>query len=667
MNASDAPFAPAPRPVMLVILDGWGLAAPTEGNAVALGDTPTFDRIWKECPHTQLSASGSDVGLQPGVMGNSEVGHLNIGAGRIVWQDSLLIDQSIGEGSFFENASLLRAMRHARDKGTRLHLIGLLSSGSVHSSETHYLALLQMAAREGLRGEQVLVHAFSDGRDTGPKTAPGFFARVLREMALTGVGAFASVIGRYYAMDRDKRWSRVRQAYECLTQGTGFSAPDALTALRMGYERGETDEFIHASVICDARGVARPRIADGDAVIFWNYRSDRGRELTQLFVDSAYDADLPEASTVSEEDQERARFQRATRPEVLWVTMTRYDAELPCPIAFEPREQRDGLGETIAKAGKTQLRMAETEKYPHVTYFFSGGVEVPWPGEERIMAPSPQVATYDLQPEMSAGELTAKAVEAIGSGRFDFIALNFANPDMVGHTGSLEAAIKAVETADSSLGQILQSIEQAGGACLVIADHGNAEQMIDPKTGGPHTAHTTNPVPCILVGRGFEAAALRGGGRLADVAPTLLGLMQLPVPPSITGIDLRQSAPQQLVETHLQGTHHGGRASEALEKLNALQVLYAALADASPPERRATTEAMAADVQSQAARLGEKLQAPPVLREPSLYAGPLSWRELAAAARDGEEELATTIEGDAQLSDALTTSRGRADALGAME
>ena len=524
-----------------------------------------------------------------------------------------------------------------------------------------------MAAREGLSGEQVLVHAFTDGRDTGPKTAPGFFARVLREMAITGVGAFASVIGRYYAMDRDKRWSRVRQAYECLTQGTGHSAPDALSALQAGYERGETDEFIGATVICDASGAPRARIADGDAVVFWNYRSDRGRELTQLFVDDNFDADLPDASTLEEEDRARARFKREVRPDVLWVTMTRYDAELPCPIGFEPREQRDGLGETIAKAGKTQLRMAETEKYPHVTYFFSGGVEVPWPGEERIMAPSPQVATYDLQPEMSAQELWQKAVESIAGGKFDFIALNFANPDMVGHTGSLPAAIRAVETADKGLGQILEAIEKAGGACLVIADHGNAEQMIEPKTGGPHTAQPTNPVPCVLVGAGLENATLRSGGRLADVAPTLLSLMQLEIPPSITGIDLRRSAPDQLVETHLEGAHQGGRAKEALEKLSALQVLYAALADASPPEKRTNAEAMAADVGAQAARLSEQLGSPLGTREDALYAGPLSARELAAAARDGEEELCATIEDDAALSDTLTMSRARADALSAME
>jgi 2,3-bisphosphoglycerate-independent phosphoglycerate mutase len=658
----------SPRPVALVILDGWGLAPDSPGNAVTQARTPTFDRIWNTCPRTQLSASGSDVGLQPGVMGNSEVGHLNIGAGRIVWQDSLLIDQTIGDESFFENESLLAAMRHAKANNTRLHLIGLLSSGSVHSSETHYLALLKLAAREGLRGEQVLVHAFSDGRDTAPQSAPGFFARVLREMALLGVGAFASVIGRYYAMDRDKRWSRVREAYECLTQGTGFAAPDAPTALTMAYERGETDEFVKATVILDANGNARPRISDGDAVIFWNYRSDRGRELSQVFLDADFDADFPNTSTLDDEDQTRARFHRNVRPDVLWVTMTRYDKELDCPIAFEPREQRDGLGEVLGNAGKTQARMAETEKYPHVTYFFSGGVETPWTGEERILAPSPQVATYDLQPEMSAPLLTARAVEAIESGRFDFVALNFANPDMVGHTGVLSAAIRAVETVDGGLGEILTALEKVGGAALVIADHGNCEQMIDPISGGPHTAHTTNPVPCILVGAGFtpENTTLRSGGRLADVAPTLLSLMNLPAPPAMTGVDLRAGSLDQLVEMEAAVATASGRSGEALAALGSLQVLYGQLADVAPPERQATAHAMAADVQAQAARLSEKLGAPLSAREAQVYTGPLSSRELALATRGLEEEMCAVIEGDTELSDTLTTAQARRDALSAM-
>jgi 2,3-bisphosphoglycerate-independent phosphoglycerate mutase len=660
---------------MLIILDGWGLSDATEGNAIAQANTPNFQRIWSTCPHTTLSASGSDVGLQQGVMGNSEVGHLNIGAGRIVWQDSLLIDQSINDGSFFENESLRSAMRRALENNTRLHLMGLVSNGSVHSSETHYLALLRMAAREGLRGDQVLLHAFTDGRDTAPHGGYNFVSRVLREMAVTGVGAVASVVGRYYAMDRDKRWSRVREAYECLTQGKGHTAPDALSAISAAYKRGETDEFIKATVVLDAQGRPRPRIESGDAVIFFNYRSDRGRELTQCFIDPAFDRDIADPATLDEKERERAPFVREARPEVLFVTMTNYDKELPCPIAFEPREQRDGLGETVAKAGKTQLRAAETEKYPHVTYFFSGGVEVPWPGEERIMAASPQVATYDLQPEMSAGELTQRVAEAIRSRKFDFVALNFANPDMVGHTGVLQAAIAAVETVDRSLGEILQALEDVGGAAVVIADHGNCEQMIDPKTGGPHTAHTTNPVPCILVGKGFENAQLRSGGRLADVAPTLLGLMGIEAPAAITGIDLRQTAPDQLVEMEV-GEDHGAahvarqaqaKLSQAQAKLSQAQVIYAALSSTAPREAGAQMSATAAQVQAEAARLGDVFGLKIEGADSAAYSGPLAWRELAGAARQLEDELAQELDEvaseEALFSELSTSSKGRRDAL----
>lgn len=557
---------PAPRPVMLCILDGWGLSDRTEANAVALGNTPNFDRIWNNCPHTQLSASGSDVGLQPGIMGNSEVGHLNIGAGRIVWQDSLVIDRAIDDESFFANPSLLGAMHHARDNDTNLHLMGLVSNGSVHASETHYFALLEMAANVGLRANQVLVHAFTDGRDTPPQSALEFIARLLRQMTVTGVGAVASVIGRYYAMDRDNRWQRTQEAYDCLTLGSGHNAPDALAAVRAAYERGENDEFIKATVVHDADGKPRPRIAENDAVIFFNYRSDRGRQLTHCFVEEGFDRHLREASqqpgaAAADNTPVVQRFKRTVWPHTHFVTMTRYAAELTCPIGFEPRPQRDGLGETAAKAGKTQLRAAETEKYPHVTYFFSGGIEEPWPGEERILVPSPKVATYDLQPEMSAGELTGKLVAAIESKKFDLIILNFANPDMVGHTGVLEAAIRAVETVDGGLGRILTAIEQVGGALLVIADHGNCEQMVDPKTGKPHTAHTTNPVPCILFGKGFETARLRSGGRLADVAPTLLDLMGLEKPRAMTGVSLLDSTGEKAPTAGAQAAQQDGMAA----------------------------------------------------------------------------------------------------------
>jgi 2,3-bisphosphoglycerate-independent phosphoglycerate mutase len=531
---------------MLCILDGWGLRDETEANAVKIGRTPNFDRIWQQCPHTQLIAHGADVGLPAGVMGNSEVGHLNIGAGRIVWQDSSLIDREIETGDFFHNETIRAVMRHAVESNTRLHLIGLVSDGNVHASEGHYFALLEMAAREGLRADQVLLHAFTDGRDTPPRSAPDYIGRLLAQMVKTGVGAVASVIGRYYAMDRDNRWERVQKAYDCLTQGSGRRAPDALAAVQEAYERGETDEFIEPTVVLGKDGQPRPRIGDNDAVFFFNYRSDRGRELSSVFVDADFDAPLRETSHQPGAQEANnppvvTKFRREVWPRTQFATMTRYSKDLHAPIAFEPRPQRNGLGETAANAGKTQLRIAETEKYPHVTYFFSGGIEEPWHGEERILVPSPKVATYDLQPEMSAAQVIAKVTEAIRARRFDLIILNFANPDMVGHTGVLEAAVKAVETVDNGLGQIIAALHETNGVLLVIADHGNCELMVDPVSGEPHTAHTTNPVPCILVGEGCKKAKLRDGGRLADVAPTLLDLMGLEPSAEMTGRSLLQS------------------------------------------------------------------------------------------------------------------------------
>jgi 2,3-bisphosphoglycerate-independent phosphoglycerate mutase len=527
-----------PRPVMLVILDGFGLSPIVEDNAVAQANTPNFDRIWANSPKTTLTAHGTDVGLPAGVMGNSEVGHLNIGAGRIVFQDSSLIDNSIVTEDFFANETILEAIEKVKKNGSRLHLMGLTSSGNVHASEGHYFALLEMAARHGLYGDRVVFHAFTDGRDTPPQSGLGFISRLLEKMIDTGSGCIGSVIGRYFAMDRDTRWPRVQQAYECMTSGKGHTAPDAISAVQAAYERGETDEFIGATVVLDKEGNPRPRIVDGDSVVFFNYRSDRGREISQVFRDPDFDKDLPAIAP----DADRAKFKREVVPDVFYCSMTRYSEDQTFPYAFGPRPQVDGLGETIAKAGKTQLRIAETEKYPHVTFFFSGGFETPWQGEERILVNSPKVPTYDLQPEMSAPEVTQKVVDAILSERFDAIMLNFAQPDMVGHTGVLEAAIKAVEAADQGLGQIIPAIEKVGGALLVIADHGNAEQMRDPKTGAPHTAHTTNPVPCVLVNAGNEIK-LRDGGRLADVAPTLLDLMGIEKSEAMTGVSLlRESA-----------------------------------------------------------------------------------------------------------------------------
>ena len=518
---------------MLTILDGWGLSDNPENNAVAQAQTPNFDRLMRG-PHTQLVAHGVDVGLPPGVMGNSEVGHLNIGAGRIVFQDSSLIDQSIRTGEWFDNENLLAAIQHVKENNSRLHLLGLTSNGNVHASEGHYFALLEMAARHGLTGDKVVFHVFTDGRDTPPQSGLGYVSRLLEQMMKTGAGCVGSVVGRYFAMDRDTRWPRVKQAYELLTQGIGYSAPDAISAIKAAYERGETDEFIGATVVLDANGNARPRIEDGDAVIFFNYRSDRGRELTDVFLDDDFDKDLPAVPL----DAERAPFERAVRPAVLWTTMTRYSEDQSAPYAFGPRPQRDGLGETVAKAGKTQLRIAETEKYPHVTFFFSGGMETPWSGEERSLVNSPDVATYDLQPEMSEPEVAARVKSAIESGALDLIVLNFANPDMVGHTGILSAAVAAVEATDEGLGLVMDAIERAKGALIVIADHGNCEVMVDPLTGEPHTAHTTNLVPCALWGHYPDGASLRGGGRLADVAPTLLNLMHIEKPAAMTGVSL---------------------------------------------------------------------------------------------------------------------------------
>ena len=552
------PDTKTPRPVMLTILDGWGLSDVAENNAVAGALTPNFDRLWRG-PHTQLVAHGVDVGLPPGVMGNSEVGHLNIGAGRIVFQDSSLIDESIRSGEFFGNENLLAAIEKVKSNNSRLHLLGLTSNGNVHASEGHYFALLEMAARHGLKGDKVVFHVFTDGRDTPPQSGLGYVSRLLEQMMKTGAGCVGSIVGRYYAMDRDTRWPRVKLAYELLTQGTGRSAPDAISAIKDAYARGETDEFIGATAILSPDGAMRPRIQDGDAVIFFNYRSDRGRELTDVFLDADFDKDLPQTPP----DAERARFQRQVRPEVLWTTMTRYSEDQSAPYAFGPRPQRDGLGETVAKAGKSQLRIAETEKYPHVTFFFSGGLETPWNGEERSLVKSPQVATYDLQPEMSEPEVAAKVAAAIESGHFDLIVLNFANPDMVGHTGILEAAIRAVEATDAGLGAVMDSIERVGGALIVIADHGNCEVMVDPITGVPHTAHTTNPVPCALWGDVPAGATLRNGGRLADVAPTLLDLMNIERPAAMTGISL--------LATGLKQVDHVSSAQAQLNFSDALQ------------------------------------------------------------------------------------------------
>lgn len=529
-------------PVALVILDGWGIAPRGDANAVLLAETPNFDRLWQQYPHTMLSASGEDVGLPPGIMGNSEVGHLNLGAGRVVRQEVSRINEAIDDGSFFENAALVEILKRLRGTGGRLHLLGLTSDGLVHSAEKHYLALLELARRQGLTGDRVLVHAILDGRDTAPRSAPAYLETLQEAIERLGVGRIATVTGRYYPMDRDNRWERVRRAYELFTGGKGHRASTATEAVLAAYDRGETDEFVSPTVIAPAAdgsasaASATPNdpaspmpdspagvISDGDAVIFFNFRADRGRQIVRTFIERDFDG-----------------FVRGTVPDIRLATMTPYDARFDVPCAFRPPERmREILGETIGVAGRRQLRVAETEKYPHVTYFFNGGDERPFDGEDRILVPSPRdVATYDEKPEMSAPEVAARVADALRGGEYDFVLVNLANPDMVGHTGSLPAAIAAVETVDRCLGEVMDAVRSAGGGAIVTADHGNAEMMVDPATSEPHTAHTTNPVPLIHVHDQRAYGPLRTGGRLADVAPTVLSMMGISCPESMSGRDL---------------------------------------------------------------------------------------------------------------------------------
>jgi 2,3-bisphosphoglycerate-independent phosphoglycerate mutase len=497
---------------MLVILDGWGSRGPAPDNAVALARTPHFDRLWASCPHAHLITSGLDVGLPEGQMGNSEVGHLNIGAGRVVMQDLPRISRACTDGSLPRMPPLRAFIEALRETGGTAHLIGLASPGGVHAHQDHAVALARVLTGAGI---PVALHGFTDGRDTAPRAAPEFLAAL--EAALPEGARIATVTGRYFAMDRDNRWERVEQAWRALVLGEGDHAADAREALARAHARDVTDEFLPPTILPGHQGMR-----DGDGLLCFNFRADRVREILAALLDPAFGG-----------------FTRPRCPRfAAALGLTQYSAELDRLMAtlFEPQSMAGLLGETVAAAGRTQLRMAETEKYPHVTYFLNGGREEPFAGEQRIMVPSPKVATYDLQPEMSAPELTARAVEAIRSGAHDLIVLNFANADMVGHTGSLPAAIAACEAVDAGLGAIAAALREAGGALLVTADHGNAEQMTDPATGGPHTAHTTNPVPVLLMS-GPPGAKLREG-RLADLAPTLLALMGLPHPAEMTGTSL---------------------------------------------------------------------------------------------------------------------------------
>jgi 2,3-bisphosphoglycerate-independent phosphoglycerate mutase len=494
-------------PTTLIIMDGFGMSDATEGNAVRAANTPVLDRLTVQYAHTTLSASGLDVGLPDGQMGNSEVGHTNIGGGRVVYQDLPRITRAIEDGTFFENPAYNAAMDACLEKGTSLHLMGLHSDGGVHSTLEHLYALLKMASIKGLK--RVYIHCFLDGRDVSPTSGRIYVAQTVKKCAELGVGKVATVMGRYYAMDRDKRWDRVEAAYDALVYGDGAQNPDPVAAIDASYAAGVTDEFVEP-VVCDKNGM----VGDNDSIIFFNFRPDRARELTRAFVDPGFDG-----------------FKRERFP-VTYVCNTEYDATMPnVLVAFPRMAVKNNLGEYLSRMGMTQLRIAETEKYAHVTFFFNGGVERQYEGEDRVLVPSPKVATYDLQPEMSAWEVTEKCVERILSGEYDVVILNFANCDMVGHTGVFDAAVKAVETVDTCVGKVVEATMQMGGIAMVTADHGNAEQMLQEDGKSPMTAHTTNPVPFILCGAG---TVLRRG-RLADIAPTILDVLGLELPPEMDG------------------------------------------------------------------------------------------------------------------------------------
>ena len=508
-----SPSPSRPRPVVLLILDGWGHREAPEDNALAQADLPNWRRLWAGEPHTLVHTEGRHVGLPDGQMGNSEVGHMNLGAGRIVYQDLTRIDAAIEDDSFFANPELLAACAAARDGNGTLHVMGLLSPGGVHSHERHLFAMLALARRE--RVPRVALHAFLDGRDTPPRSARPSLAAIDAACREVGNARIATIGGRYFAMDRDQRWDRVRKAWDAIVEGEApHDATDPVAALDAAYARGENDEFATPTTIDG--GVP---MRDGDAVVFMNFRADRARQLTAAFVAPGFDGF----------DARRPRLSRFT-------CLTEYDATLPAPVAFAPDDLRDTLGEVLAAAGLSQLRIAETEKYAHVTFFFSGGRESPYDGEQRILVPSPKVATYDLQPEMSCPELTERLVGAIRQGTFDVVVCNIANPDMVGHTGDLQAAILAAEAVDRAIGEIEAAVREAGGALLVTADHGNLEMMRDPETGQAHTAHTVGPVPLVYVGS--RPAKLRSGGALRDIAPTMLDLLGLPRPDAMSGRSL---------------------------------------------------------------------------------------------------------------------------------
>lgn len=504
---------PTPKPVVLCILDGWGLRAETANNAVALADTPNFDRVMRDCPNAQLAAHGPDVGLPVGQMGNSEVGHTNIGAGRVVWMDLPKINNAIDDGSFHTNAALLKFADTLKQTGGTAHLAGLASPGGVHAHQNHFVEAAKVLREAGV---PVVVHAYLDGRDVAPKSADTQIASL--QSALPDGATIGTVCGRFFAMDRDNRWERVQQAFDLMTSGVGKTAVSAVEAIEAAYRDGETDEFVSPTAIDDYAGMK-----DNDGLLFLNFRADRAREILAALADPAFDG-----------------FDASTRPDFAAICgMVEYSDKhnVYMDVMFPSEEIVNTLGHWVSSHGLKQYRLAETEKYPHVTFFMNGGEETPESGEERYVAPSPKVKTYDMQPEMSAAEVTDHLVDAIRGQVYDLIIVNYANPDMVGHTGDLRAAMDACEAVDQGVGQALAALDDVGGAMILTADHGNCETMVDPETGGPHTAHTLNPVPVVLIG-GPDGTRLRDGGRLGDLAPSLLTLMNLPIPPEMTGNSL---------------------------------------------------------------------------------------------------------------------------------
>lgn len=507
-----------PHTLALIILDGFGYSENTVMNAVASAQKPNWDRLWEQHPHTLISGSGRCVGLPDGQMGNSEVGHMNMGAGRIVYQDLTRIDLAINNGEFFDNQTLIKGITLAKDNNKSIHIMGLLSRGGVHSHEAHFHAILELAAKH--KANQVYFHAFLDGRDTPPRSAMASLLALDAHCKKTGCGEIASLIGRYFAMDRDKRWERVQKAYDLLVDGRGtYTAENARQGLELAYERGESDEFVQATTI-HPKDKPAATLNDGDVIFFMNFRADRARELTQSLIDPDFNG-----------------FARARWPQLAsFVCLSEYDSRFPCPVAFPPLPLNNILSEYISRLGLKQLRIAETEKYAHVTFFFNGGVEHPFPGEDRILIPSPKVATYDLHPEMSAPELTDRLIKEIKSQQYDLIVCNFANPDMVGHTGNFDATVKAIEAIDFCLGRIVRAIQEVEGELIITADHGNAEKMFDYDHNQPHTAHTSDPVPFLYVGR--KASIISEDGKLSDIAPTILYLFDLPKPGEMTGSSL---------------------------------------------------------------------------------------------------------------------------------